>query len=487
MAALKKIPVYLFLIPIFFCLHGTVENFGSLTFREVFIPGVYILAAISVLFGLIWLVCREVILAALITAFISLWYFFFGALQDSLKSVQIFHPLKSFTVLVPTLLIVSAAWVFFLIRKPFLRTKINLYVNILLIIYCVTDLAFLGYKVATPAKELPQIQFNSATVTEKPDVYFLLYDEYAGYRSLQDSFSFKNDAFYNTLRADSFVIIPTFANYHYTSFCMSSILNMTYLPVLAEPEVVTQKNVQQRCIEIKNAIVFRFFKNMGYNVQGYSVFDVLQNKSFGGNTFLKGHSYILTEKIFHNRIIKYFSWSFPKPLADMSFMQEFEPGDLLTYNERVTDSLIHFLKKKAERPKFAYAHFLLPHWPFLYDSLGRGVSPNGPSLSREEAYLSYLKYANTKISALISTIITTDKNAIIILMSDHGYRDVDFTHGAKPAYFDNICAIRNPGKKTLPYSDSHSTVNFFRYFFNENFGQRLTYLKDTTFNLREKQ
>ena len=43
------------------------------------------------------------------------------------------------------------------------------------------------------------VPFDQTKVTQKPNVYFLLFDEYAGYKSLQDSFNFKNDSFYNYL------------------------------------------------------------------------------------------------------------------------------------------------------------------------------------------------------------------------------------------------------------------------------------------------
>lgn len=280
--------------------------------------------------------------------------------------------------------------------------------------------------------------------------------------------------------------MPVFANYHYTAFSMSSILNMDYIPVLKEPGVVTWKDVQQRCSEIKNNAVLRDFDKLGYQTAGYSIFDVKDQRSLGGNTFLKGHSYILTEKIFHNRLIKDFGWELPAAMKDLSFLHEFEPGDLTAYNGKVTDSLMKKVHEPAAQPKFVYAHFLLPHYPFLYDSTGKPVPANA-SMKREDAYLSYLKYCNTKMMEMTDKIIRTDAKAVIILMSDHGYRDASFTHGAKPAYYDNICAVRNVSKTAVPYAAAFSNVNFFRYFFNEYFGQQVPYLKDSTVALKEKE
>ena len=166
-------------------------------------------------------------------------------------------------------------------------------------------------------------------------------------------------------------------------------------------------------------------------------------------------------------------------------MHEFDPGDLINYNEKVTGSLLKCVAEKNDLPQFIYAHFLLPHHPYLFDSTGHFVSFNAATMNREEAYLSYLKYANGKITDLVSKMIKADPAAIIVIMSDHGYRDMVYTLGAKPYYFDNICAIRNislPASSTITLSN----VNFFRYFFNTYFGQQFTYLPDSTIALSDK-
>lgn len=266
---------------------------------------------------------------------------------------------------------------------------------------------------------------------------------------------------------------------------MSSILNMNYIPVLTEPGKVTWQDVEKRKSEIKNAAVFQNFKKAGYTVKAFSVFDVGDIKMTGGNTFMKGHEYILTEKILHNRIFKIFGWSFPEAIKRMPFMHEFDPDDLVNYNEKVTRSVLKSVAEKSRVTQFVYAHFLLPHHPYLFDSTGSPVTFNATTMNRKETYLSYLKYANNKITDLLSKLIKADPGAIIIVMSDHGYRDLVYTLGPKPFYFDNICAVRNisiPASSTI----SISNVNFFRYFFNTYFGQQFSYLPDSTIALSDK-
>ncbi len=82
MKRFKKIPFFLFLLPLFFCLHGTVENYGYLQTDEVFWIGVVITACMAAFFLIIVAIIKNYIISALISFFISVWYLFFGALHD---------------------------------------------------------------------------------------------------------------------------------------------------------------------------------------------------------------------------------------------------------------------------------------------------------------------------------------------------------------------------------------------------------------------
>jgi arylsulfatase A-like enzyme len=135
---------------------------------------------------------------------------------------------------------------------------------------------------------------------------------------------------------------------------------------------------------------------------------------------------------------------------------------------------------KPARSTFCYAHFLLPHGPYFRDSSGAFNSVELlPDTYNKSLYASYLRYTNTIISRLVNNIVQQDKEAIIIVMSDHGFRDYKNNKAYTLPVFDNICALRIPDKKLLTYKDSWSTVNFFRYVLNSAYGQDIPYLKDS--------
>ena len=210
MAGLKKIPFFLILLAVFLCLHGSVENYGYLNVYEVIEVGGIIMACMAVFFVLVWLFTKNHFFAALLTFFIALWYLFFGAIHDLIKTTSFLQFLQSYTVLLPVLLLVNILVAWWLKKSKALHQKLFLYLNILFLIFCVSDAVLLATKAAS-YKEVAYpdpVAFDQTKVTTKPNVYFLLFDEYAGYKSLNDSFHFKNDSFYHFLQQQQFQELP---------------------------------------------------------------------------------------------------------------------------------------------------------------------------------------------------------------------------------------------------------------------------------------
>ena len=206
MQLLKKIPLFLLLLVVFFCLHGSVENYGYLDVQEVIWVAMIIIICIALLFAFTWFITKDVLFASLISFFISSWYLFFGALHDLIKAISFLHFLQSYTILLPVLLIVNVLVIWWLKRSKPLHGKLMLYLNVLFILFCISDVFLLVNKMLT-YKETAitnPVAFDVAKASQKPNVYFLLFDEYAGYKSLEDSFGFKNDSLYMILQQQQF-------------------------------------------------------------------------------------------------------------------------------------------------------------------------------------------------------------------------------------------------------------------------------------------
>ena len=139
MKLLKKIPFFLFLLVSFFCLHGSVENYGYLNVKEVLWGAAVIILCITLLYTLVWVITKNVLFASLITFFISLWYMFFGAIHDLFKTTSFLHFLQSYSVLIPVLIVVNVAVIWWLKQSKPLHQKLTLYLNILFLLFCISD------------------------------------------------------------------------------------------------------------------------------------------------------------------------------------------------------------------------------------------------------------------------------------------------------------------------------------------------------------
>lgn len=487
MRLFKKIPFFLFLVALFFCLHGSVENYGYLDLYEVMEVGGIIILCIAVFFALAWFFTRDHLFAALLTFFIALWYLFFGAIHDFIKTTSFLRFLQSYTVLLPVLLFVNFLLIWWLKKSKPLYSKLFAYLNLLFLIFCVYD-GFLLLNKVTRYEEVSYpdpLAFDQTKVTSKPNVYFLLFDEYAGYKSLDDSFQYKNDSLYHFMQQQQFSRLPTFSNYDFTPFSLSSILNMEYVPENYNRYKLSQPDIQHRFGEIRNAQVPAIFKSMGYSIVNNSIFDIKAHPAlYQSNGLFPIHAELLTNKIFHNRLIKNIGWWLATGRFSIRFIREHYMYRKDAYNRQVERNLLEVAGSPVSKPRFWYAHFLLPHGQFYRDSSGN-MNPaekilNLKYLADKSLYLSYLKYTNNIIKKLVKNISTKDPNAIIIIMSDHGFYDYDNPGDYDPYNFDNICFVRFPLAKADTANLPGSNVNFFRYFFNKAYGQNFPYIKDST-------
>jgi hypothetical protein len=152
----------------------------------------------------------------------------------------------------------------------------------------------------------------------------------------------------------------------------------------------------------------------------------------------------------------------------------------LNYN----NALINFFLSEplqTTKPKFVYAHFLMPHFPHILNEEGQF---NDPKLQySQDTYLGYLKYCNQRIVPVIDKILSSSTTPpIILLMSDHGFRG--FSNTANPKYFFmNLNAIYLPDQNYNAWYDGMSNVNQFRVLFNQEFNQQLPLVKDTSIQM----
>ena len=364
MKQLKSKPYFPFLLVLFFILHGTVENFGFIYFEEILKTGFTILGGVVLFYIIIRFFVKDRIQAALICFFISTWILFFGAIFDSIKSIPFLHWLHSYTVFVPFMLCSFILFILYIRNRKTLGNKLCFYLNVLLLIYCLFDLSVLAFK-SMPQQKQPVasvIPFDTALVKTRPNVYFLLFDEYPGYKSLQDSFAFSNDSLYHFLENKEFKILPTFSNYNMTFYSMASMLNMNYIDKPFKPLANTMDDDQQRIKEIKNALAIQNFKSMEYSFTNYSIFDILAQPSLKGNSFVISQATLITHKIFFNKILKDLGWHFISGKFSIPYMKYIAMHEDRN-NQFIEKKLTEIKADKTKVPRFIYAHSMTSRMP----------------------------------------------------------------------------------------------------------------------------
>src|SRR5579871_2808493 len=485
---LEQFPLFLFLIPVFFVLHGYAENFGYISFGDCLILIATYAGAVAFIYFIFLFIFRNNIKSALFSSYLFSFFCFFGAIHDFLITHTTF--LYKYTVLLPIFLIFALIlFVFLKITKiPFARTA--RFLNLLFIIYLFVDVSTIAWKIVNPSP--PEQRMNSfekdhiysfSKTAAKPDIYFLLFDEYESSSSLKKKYNFDNSDL------DTFLVNRQFhiqanstGNYMFTPLSMSSILNMSYLRGITNDTRLDAKNFVYCANLIRDNEVIKLLSANGYEIVNYSIFDLIGKPSQVEQSILPIKTRLITCRtlfyylkrdigwMFYNNVRFKISWliknSIYKPLID---------------NNRTIELVKKESLAKNIKPRFIYAHVLMPHYPFFYDSTGNLKSEkeiyNEGDDNHYQSYLAYIPYTNARIRELISEIQkNTHGSAVIIFMADHGYRYLP-ENSLPESFCRNQNAVFLPGKNYEQFYDSISGVNEFRVIFNSLFNTKFPLLK----------
>lgn len=481
-------PIFLFLLPLFFVLHGFTENYNFIPVKDaLLLTGVYIGASviISLLF---WLFYRNFTKANLIAFCIMAFNFFFGSIHDTLKRFFPGSFLSKYTFILPAAAVLFIVLIIVLKRRKNPSFKLTYYLNVLFLVLLLADTAVLTNKAISRKKvsfSLPE-GFISCDSCRKPDIYFILADEYAGNTELKDLFQFDDSVFLRQLAMAGFHTIPeSHSNYNYTPFSVASILNMNYLSLKDNERA--QPDLTYSYESIRDNKLLQFLRSQEYDFYNYSVFDFEGQPARVRETFLPVKTRLITAQTFLSRFDKDIRFNF------VYRWKSKKNQHILTYANKNNNENIYTLtwklaEKKTAAPKFVYTHLMMPHYPYYFDRNGNEQPfeklQEGNQVNKQ-AYIEYLQYANKKIMALIDHILKSSATPpVIVLMGDHGFR-----HFKEPVkfkyYFLNLASVHLPSKKYTGFSDSLTGVNIFRAILNTDFGQQLPYLKDSASYLRD--
>lgn len=476
---------YPFLLTVFFVLNGCVQNFPLAPFKDALLVAVGYIAITFLLLVIFYAVFRSLEKSAFFSFILMGLQFFFGWFHDLLKAWLPTSFISKYSVVLP-LVLFGALLVFFLIkRKDRISPKLVRYLNATLAILIFLEAIMLAVKALRHSSNTSPQNFVACTDCAKPNIYFIVADEYAGNSSLADLFSFDNSGFENELRKkDFFVASHSSSNYNFTPYSMASIFSMNYLEGITARSN-DRKNLNLCFQRINDNELVRILKKFDYEFVNLSLFDFAGQPNMSAhNDFYSGRAQLITSQTLTSRLKKdlmfHLAYTLKLKWAYNNYLDNLKNDLEYQYNKTIKES------QGKGRPRFVYTHFIMPHYPYLYDEKGNALSIQQALNGGKKEYLGYLQFGNRKYLSLIDSIKKYDRtNPVIIVMSDHGFTKYNLNDADTSYNFKSIFNIYMPGKKQEPFPDSVSSVNVFRIFLNAQFKQNLPLLADSSFFLSE--
>ena len=260
----------------------------------------------------------------------------------------------------------------------------------------------------------------------RPDIYLIILDAYTGHESLALNYHFDNRPFLDSLARRGFAIPErALSNYVKTFLSVGSMLNRDYYYELTPPAELgndrtpynNRMEFNQTVIDLKRLGYEFFFVGSSYPPLAINRLADEQYSSRPSRQF---------ERLWYGTTVLWPALQLCVTLGKCrSNDLPFNPESAAETQER-----IRFLVKLTRRPerKFVYAHLLLPHGPYRFDSTCNpqpsrwtigSAAIKSDSLVRR-LYIDQLQCTNRKIIEVIDEILKTPSEAIIILQADHG-------------------------------------------------------------------
>jgi hypothetical protein len=500
---LGKYGIHSFLLPLFAILHSYRQYYGLVDVDVTAKTFGLLILIFLVSFLLVLAIIRNVNKSLQLITLFGLVYLFYGAIKDFFQLTLHASFLAKYSVLLPamgiTLVILTRA---ILKKKEFRKT--NLFQNLLLITFILIDVTalivfdssyFLRKNLLAKNSRLNLDSLRS--IHQTLDVYFLVLDSYPGTTFLKDNMQYDNSLFNKALQNKGFrVLANPESNYHRSAFSIAATLNFEYLSKVKSSQPISPKEYTEATLTVEHALVPQVFKHYNYTLFNLSIFDIDDTRSLHPEDFLTlPQRDVLLYNTLSERLRRDLLWNFVTGRYAVSFIQRMEQRrqeklareqiKKRDFNNIVIDSLMKIPLQKTNSPKFVYAHVYLPHPPFFYDENGseNDLKTVLDEKSHEDRllFLSYLKYTNNVTTKIIDGIMqSTGGHAVIILQSDHGFRNFEGAASHPRTFFQNYSAFYFPDKNYSALYDTMSNINTFPVIFNKYFGTNIPLQQDTT-------
>jgi hypothetical protein len=255
--------------------------------------------------------------------------------------------------------------------------------------------------------------------SNRPDVYYLMFDMYGTSRTLSEYYEYDNSSFTESMNDLGFIELEdSRSNYAWTTQSIPSMLNMIHLANPDGTKVVDDDtytgSLVSRSPDVSNTNIGVIFSELGYSTKTLHTSATRTGEGFTvADTVLSPFSdQMLDTTIFRQFRVRLNRW------------WKFGFG----YHNFDDNFTVENILNTEDQPTFTYVYSGPPHMPFIYDS--NGEITGGPASTKlietnqdlyREGYRNSVSFVNSKLLEVMAELIERSPTPpIIIIQGDHG-------------------------------------------------------------------
>ena len=451
-------------------------------------------------------IVRQAMRASLLTSALVLTFFAFGHIATVIGGENYNEQLGWAILVVYVILFIGIGWYFkkgnpgieYILKFASIVTVASIVIALISVVPVEIERFQSQAESTTQTTELP-LEVATQQPENRPDIYYLVFDRYAGVHTLSDYYSFDNQPFLDQLRDQGFYVAEdSYANYPKTTFSLSSSLNLAYLQSLIDFDDPALSDATTTAPLLSHNKVGQTLKELGYTY--YHIgnwYELTDTMDVADVNIQPDRSDFVRYDTFTDMVLE--STYLPLVQQYIPFVES--PADSKVRHRMWSEFQHRAIKDQIPNssPKFVVLHMLMPHDPYVYD---QECNPLNPPLDRWNAtlqtYTNQLQCTNKIITGITTEILeNSDNPPIIIVQSDEGPepKGSNMTHHweFKNASLDNIKERTNilnayyfPDQKYQNLYQSITPVNSFRTIFRQYFDLDTPNLADKVYVFPDK-
>ncbi len=495
---LAELPLHPFLIALYAVLFLYGQNLGEAKPGDIVLPLVASITGVGVVLAALSLIFRDVVWAAIVTSALAVLFFSYGHVLEAIESAAITSGRLLVVWLVLGAIVLVAVW---RVRRPLAiaNGRLNILATILVAVAIVPILAGqLGTASAGPRSANPSPVPGEGSAGPDRDIYVIVVEDIGSEAILREQWGLEDDSPFEFLEELGFDrVAGAHTNYGKTGHALASMFNLEYLDELAEQMGPDSSDFGPVYDMVDKHAAGRFLKEHGYEyVHIGAWWDPTARSSIADvNLGLETPSDFATAFLDTTMLP-----AITSRLARFGIRIGTQglDADELQYQSALTG--FSALEASLARPgrTFVFAHFLVPHDPYVFAADGSFVTDDEQEeRETERLFIDQARYTMTRVETIVRKALegpdATDP--IIVVTTDEGPNPLSFEHDEdtydwEQASVDDLrekleieLALYLPGK-TAAEAGIHpgmSLVNTFRAIFDTYFGTSYGQLPDRSF------